>query len=46
METYHVLKIDVQPNHIVQETLGFSEQECLLWIDKYGDAVQYTIVKD
>lgn len=43
---YNVYDISVEPNKLIEETIGFSEQECIEWIKINGDATKYTIVKE
>lgn len=43
---YSVYDISVLPHKLVEETIGFTEEQCIEWININGDATKYTIVKE
>lgn len=42
---YNVYDLRTTPNELVTETINFTIDQCMLWIDTNGDATIYTIVE-
>jgi hypothetical protein len=44
-QKYNVYDITVTPYVLVPETINFTQDQCIEWIDINGDAVTYTIIE-
>ena len=45
MEKYCVYDLRVIPSELIEETINFTEEQCIEWISINGDATMYTIIK-
>ena len=44
-QKYNVYDITVTPYVLVPETINFTQDQCIEWIDIHGNAVTYTIIE-
>ena len=42
-QLYNVIDLTTDPPTVVEETLNYTEQQCLDWIDQYGNIIYYSI---
>lgn len=43
---YNVYDISETPYKLIEETVGFTEQQCIEWIIINGDVTKYTIIEE